>query len=233
MTRSSGDIIPLFIQVGVVRMRLASRRIERLPSHATMWPRSYIHRPTRQISRRYCSSSLPGTSGVESVATWRTLSSAEGRFEPNRSMNIMQLLAQRVRRVGQKAKSKLCVNAAQLQRGGHAVNRQHISRDPVVYLVRFGVTNDFVERAFHNVQQPLVHFAFPPEKTLPVLNPFEIADGNATGVAENIRHGKDSFCINHRIGLPGGGAVGALAKNLALHLVSVLLGDLVFDGRGD
>ena len=85
------------------------------------------------------------------MATWRTLSSAEGRFEPNRIANILHLLAERVRRVGQKAKSKLCVNAAQLQRGGHAVNRQHVGRDPVIYLVRFGVANHFVKRAFHDV----------------------------------------------------------------------------------
>ena len=50
MTRSSGVIMPLFRQVGVVRMRLASRRTERLPSPATMWPRSYNQRPTRQMS---------------------------------------------------------------------------------------------------------------------------------------------------------------------------------------
>src|ERR1700739_1493121 len=146
MTRSSGDIMPLFMQVGVVRMRLASRRIERLPSQATIWPRSYIQRPTRHISRRYCSSSLPETSGVESVATWRTLSSAEGRFEPNQNLNIPLLLAERVRRLTEKAKSKLCVNAAQLQRRRDAVNRQHIGRNSVVYPMCFGVANHFVTR---------------------------------------------------------------------------------------
>src|SRR5882757_2332074 len=175
MTRSSGDIMPLFMQVGVVRMRLASRRIERLPSQATMCPRSYIHRPTRHISSRNCSSSFLETSGVESVATLRTLSSAEGQFEPKCNVNIPYLLAERVRRGAQKAKRKLRIDATQLQRDGHAVNRQHVGGDPVVYLVCLGVANHFVERAFHHVQQPLVHFAFTPEEPLPVLNPFEIA----------------------------------------------------------
>src|SRR5580704_5306232 len=48
--------MPLFMQVGVVRIRFSSRRTERLPSHATMKPRSYIHFPAIQISRRCCSS---------------------------------------------------------------------------------------------------------------------------------------------------------------------------------
>src|SRR5271166_6161447 len=144
-----------------------------------------------------------------------------------------QLLAERVRRKAGKAKRKLCVDPPQFQSGGHAVNRQHISSNAVIYLVGFGVADHFVKRAFHYVQEPLVDFAFAPEESLAVLNPFEIADGDAAGVAENVRDSENAFGINDSIGLPGGGAVGALAKDFALHLMGVLLGDLVFDGRGN
>src|SRR5260370_40745496 len=106
-----------------------------------MWPSSYIQRPTRQISCGYCSSRFADPSGVESVPTLRTLSSAEGRFEPNRIAIILHLLAERERRVVQKAKCKLCVNAAQLQSGGHEVNHPHVGIDPDVLHVRFGVAN--------------------------------------------------------------------------------------------
>src|SRR5271170_1263942 len=56
ITRSCGSSMPLFMQVGVVRIRFSSRRTEMLPSQATMKPRSYIHFPAVQISRRCCSS---------------------------------------------------------------------------------------------------------------------------------------------------------------------------------
>src|SRR5580692_2568107 len=56
ITRSCGSSMPLFMQVGVVRTRFSSRRTEMLPSQATMNPRSYIHLPAVQISRRCCSS---------------------------------------------------------------------------------------------------------------------------------------------------------------------------------
>src|SRR5260221_6444545 len=76
-------------------------------------------------------------------------------------------------------------------------------------------------------------FASTPDEPMPVLHPFEIVVGDSGGIAENVRHGKDALSINNGVGLPGGGPVGALTKNLALPLVSVLFGDLVFDGRGD
>src|SRR5260370_42231334 len=58
MTRSSGASIPLFMHVGVVRIRPSLNRTERLPSQATLNPRSYIQRPTTQRSARCCCSDL-------------------------------------------------------------------------------------------------------------------------------------------------------------------------------
>src|SRR6202007_2951289 len=64
VTKSSGDSIPLFMQVGVVRMRPLESRTDKLPSQATIYPRSYNQRPATQISRACCASlfSEPGKS---------------------------------------------------------------------------------------------------------------------------------------------------------------------------
>src|SRR5579859_1392882 len=64
ITRSSGESIPLFMQVGVVRMRPSASRTDKLPSQATMYSRSYIQRPATQMSRACCASvfAWPGKS---------------------------------------------------------------------------------------------------------------------------------------------------------------------------
>src|SRR5207245_134743 len=128
---------------------------------------------------------------------------------------------------------KLGINSTELQGAGNAVDGQHVRRDAVIHLVHSRKAYYFVESVIHNVKEALVHFALPPEEALPVLHPFEIADGDSAGVAENVRHGENALGIDNRVGLPGGGAIGALAENLRLHLIGILLGDLVFDGRGD
>src|SRR5580692_11270158 len=97
----------------------------------------------------------------------------------------------------------------------------------------FGVANDLVEGAVHDVEEPLVDFAFAPEEALAVLNPFEVTDGDATGIAENIGHGENALGIDDGVGLPGGGAICAFAKDFGLNLVGVLFSDLIFDGGGD
>src|ERR1700758_729630 len=53
ITMSEGRIIPLLMEVGVTRMRLRSRRTDRLPSVAATNPRSCSMRPKRTISLRY------------------------------------------------------------------------------------------------------------------------------------------------------------------------------------
>src|SRR5215813_8013125 len=135
-------------------------------------------------------------SGVESVGTIRTPSSAEGAVRTENKFQKFQNFWQIVRLSGRKAKCKLRVNAAEFQSGGHAVDRQHISGDSVVHFVGFGVANDFVEGAFHDVQQALVDFAFAPEKALAILDPFEVADGDAAGVTEDVRNGEHALGVN-------------------------------------
>ena len=65
-----------------------------------------------------------------------------------------------------------------------------------------------------------------------VLHPFEIADGDAAGVGENVRDDENSLAINNRIGRGGGGTIGAFAENAGLHAICVLCGDLILNGGG-
>ena len=135
--------------------------------------------------------------------------------------------------VRRKAKKKSGINSAELQRSSHAVDRQHIGGDAVVDAMGFSISNHVVEGAVHDVKEPLVDFAFAPEEALAILNPFEVADGDAAGIPEDIRNGENALGIDYSVGLPGGRAVGAFAENFGLNLVSVLLGDLIFDGGGN
>src|SRR5580704_1147058 len=82
ITRSSGESIPLFMHVGVLSIRSSSRRTERLPSHATMYSRSYIHRPATQRSARCCCSLLAEPGKRNCVDMAQLLTSAELSSEP-------------------------------------------------------------------------------------------------------------------------------------------------------
>src|SRR5215467_16332025 len=72
ITKSSGESMPLFIQVGVVRMRPSANRTDRLPSEATMYPCWYIQRPATQMSRACCASVFAWTGKSESGVMGRT-----------------------------------------------------------------------------------------------------------------------------------------------------------------
>src|SRR6266851_7014948 len=124
---------------------------------------------------------------------------------------------------------KLGINTAELEGAGDPVDGQHIGRNAVVDLVDTRKAHHFIEGIIHHVEEALIYLALPPAETLTVLHPFEIADGYAAGVAKNIRHGEDALGIDNRVGLPGGGAVRALAENPGLHLTCILLRDLVFN----
>src|SRR6266852_582793 len=126
---------------------------------------------------------------------------------------------------------KLGINSAELEGAGDAVDGQHIGRNAIVDLVHLREAHYFIEGIVHDVEEALVYFALAPEETLAILDPLEITDRDSPGVAENIRYRKDAFGVDNRVGLPGGGAVGAFAKNLGLHLLGIFFGDLIFDGR--
>src|SRR5215467_15058659 len=86
VTRSSGESIPLFMQVGVVRMRPSQSRTDKLPSQATIYPCWYIQRPATQMSRACCASlfACPGKS--ESGVKGRLLPGGEN--PPHRLVQV-------------------------------------------------------------------------------------------------------------------------------------------------
>src|SRR5215472_16025956 len=77
VTRSSGVSIPLFMHVGVVRMRPSASRTDRLPSQATIYSRSYIQRPATQMSLACCASVFGWPGKSESGVKGRLLPGAE------------------------------------------------------------------------------------------------------------------------------------------------------------
>src|ERR1700731_3555709 len=128
---------------------------------------------------------------------------------------------------------KLGINTAELEGAGDPGDGQHVGRNGFIPCVYSRKTHHFLKSVVHHVEEALVHFALPPKEALTVLNPLEIADGDAARVAENVRHGEDALGIDNRVGLPSGGTVSAFAENLGLHLIRILLRDLVFNGRRD
>src|SRR5579862_8974122 len=105
----------------------------------------------------------------------------------------------------------LCVDAAQFQGAGHAINRHNICGDTIIHPMGFRVKYNLIETLFHHVLQAFIHFAFTPEKALAVLHPLEIADRYATRIAENVRDDENSLSLDNRVGVRRGGTVGALA----------------------
>src|SRR5258708_35124274 len=101
---------------------------------------------------------------------------------------------------------KLGINSAELEGAGDAVDGQHVGGNAVVDFVLFRKADHFIEGVVHHVVQALVDFALAPEEALAVLDPFEITDGDAAGVAENVGHGEDALGINNSVGLASRGA---------------------------
>src|ERR1700761_2821422 len=77
------------------------------------------------------------------------------------------------------------VDSALLDGESDPVNRQHVSRDPVVDPVRFGVANHVSEALSQDVLELLIHHRFFPEITLAVLNPLEVGGGYASGIRQD------------------------------------------------
>src|SRR6266576_5278386 len=91
---------------------------------------------------------------------------------------------------------KLGINTAELEGAGDPVDGQHVGGNAVIHFVNSRKTRHFIEGIVHHVEEALVHFALPPEETLTILDPFEIADGDAASVAQDVRHGEDALGID-------------------------------------
>src|ERR1700690_1857604 len=96
--------------------------------------------------------------------------------------------------------------------------------------MRFRIVHHLIEALFHHVAKAFVDFALAPEKSLTVLHPLKIADGDSPGVAKDVGNNEDSFFPDDGVGVPGGRAVRAFTKDAAIKPVGVLRCNLVFRG---
>src|SRR5262249_4872718 len=87
-----------------------------------------------------------------------------------------------------------------------------------------GAFDDLTKRMLENPEKFVGHFHLAPEKALQSLDPFEIRDDNASGVAKDIWNEKDFVpaLFQNQVGFGSGRAVGAFSQNTALQLVGVL-----------
>src|SRR5512138_1091484 len=86
-----------------------------------------------------------------------------------------------------------CVDTAQLEGEGDAVNGQHVCSDPIIHRVLLCVGDDMVEVADHQFLQTGIDHVLVPEETLPVLDPFKIRYCDSTRVGENVRDDENAF----------------------------------------
>lgn len=66
-----------------------------------------------------------------------------------------------------------------------------------------------------------------------VLEPFEVADGDTSGVAENVRQKLDSLLEEDLFSLKSGGAVGGFNDELGLEPMGIVDVDGFFEGSRD
>src|SRR5580700_10196101 len=115
-------------------------------------------------------SAADGAAGAALVAAWFwvEVSCAVANAEPalNTSNNANPTLALRI-------------NPALTDGVGHAINRQHIGRDAIVYQVGLGKSDNIPEGLYHDRFQLFVDHRFLPEIALAVLHPLKIGGGHA------------------------------------------------------
>ena len=86
------------------------------------------------------------------------------------------------------------------------------------YLFRPGTLEHSGEGPLDDAEEAVGDFGFAPEEVLQVLDPFEVGDDDAAGVAKDVRDDEDFLPTLEEdlVGIGGGGAVGALGENAAL-----------------
>src|SRR5947209_734055 len=93
----------------------------------------------------------------------------------------------------------------------HSVQRQHISRRSIIYAVLSSISGNISEAGYHDLLEAFINQIFIPEVSLPILHPFEVRNGDAAGVRQNVRNDKDLFLSQDRVRGARGGAISALA----------------------
>ena len=125
------------------------------------------------------------------------------------------------------------VDAALFGGVGYAVDGEHVGCDAVVYVVGLGIVDYVAEALGHDVVEALVDFGLGPEVAHAILDPLEVAGGDASGVGEDVGDDEDALVAEDLVGDGGGGAVGAFAEDLAADTFGVFAGDDVLGGCGD
>src|ERR1700733_511211 len=98
--------------------------------------------------------------------------------------------------------------------------------------MRFGVPYHLFEALVHHILQSFVHFAFPPEEPLPVLDPLKVTDRRPPGVPQDGRNDENAFILDDFVCMRSGRTIRPLAQNLAFHAVGIAGSDLVLGGSG-
>ncbi len=75
-----------------------------------------------------------------------------------------------------------------------------------------------MERSQHQLLELLIDLGLAPEKLLNVLNPFEVRDGHATGVAEHVGDNENVAVREDRVRLGRRGPVGRFCQHPASKL---------------
>ncbi len=129
---------------------------------------------------------------------------------------------------------RLGVDAAQLDGLRDAIERHHVGGGAIVDAVLFGIGDDGVEAFIHDLLQALIDQVLVPEEALAVLHPFEVGDGDAAGVGQNVGNHED--LLARRGFQSASGVVGPLAPSqriLQRTRCGVLRGDDVLRGGGN
>ena len=92
---------------------------------------------------------------------------------------------------------------------------------------------NFGERFQHQLFELLVDLSFVPPELLDVLHPFEVRNGHAARVAEDIGNDEDVAAAKDLVRLRRGRPIRAFGENLTLNLGGVFAGDLAFESGGN
>ena len=108
--------------------------------------------------------------------------------------------------------------AAALLGGNDALDADGHSGDAMGDFLGSGALEHSGEGPLEDAEEAVGDFGFAPEEVLQVLDPFEVGDDDAAGVAKDVRDDEDFFPSLEKdlVGIRGGGAVGGLGEDAAL-----------------
>src|SRR6266550_1587279 len=85
------------------------------------------------------------------------------------------------------------------------IHRDDVGGDAGIHLVLLRRSGDLVESAHHDALEAAVHGVLVPEVATAVLHPFEVADGHAAGVREDVGNDEDALLFEDLVRGGGGG----------------------------